>query len=234
MPETLMPRKENSSTPEEWQIRATANELLAFSFRYPSAELADALISGEWLDAACEIAAASNARLPKAFGSEGLTLDKNGKDVPNAEVLEHTLCAEATRLFIGAPDPVVSPFEGIWRAEDDGVQGLLFANPHSMDVERFFKSCGLVHPEGTNEPLDHIATELEALQYLAGLAAHLDDPEIEKWAASLPGGSPSAAYDQFMSEHVSVWALRFAQKVQEETRLPYYRAAAQLLAAFMA
>ena len=55
------------------------------------------------------------------------------------EVLFHRLRTEATRLFVGAPNPVASPYEGVWRAEDDGVQPLLFVNPHSMDVDANFK-----------------------------------------------------------------------------------------------
>ena len=45
-------------------------------------------------------------------------------------------------------------YEGVWAAEADGVQPLLFVNPRSMEVERFMRSCGLGRPEGTNEPLD--------------------------------------------------------------------------------
>ena len=50
---------------------------------------------------------------------------------------------------------------------DDGVQALLFVNPHSMEVERFMRGCGLGRPEGANEPLDHVATECELLEHLA-------------------------------------------------------------------
>ena len=34
-----------------WQARAAMWELLAFSLRYPDAELAEAVASGEWADA---------------------------------------------------------------------------------------------------------------------------------------------------------------------------------------
>ncbi len=70
-----------------------------------------------------------------------------------------------------------SPYEGVWRAADDGVQALLFVNPHSMEVERFMRSCGLGRPEGTNEPLDHVATECELLEHLALRAAGAEPPE---------------------------------------------------------
>lgn len=234
-------------------LQAAMCELLALSLRYPSPELAGVVVSGEWADAAEEIASALGLDLPEEFdgearnfaeafsgnsdnaeGVEGADCPESAGNAAGAEAALHALRAEATRLFVGAPDPVVSPYEGIWRAGDDGVQALLFVNPHSMAVERFCKSCGLGRPEGTNEPLDHVATELELLQYLASLAAGISSPATEGFRlADLPGGSPVAASDQFLKEHALEWMPRFADAVASETRLPYFRAAATLLKAFL-
>ena len=52
-------------------IRATAYELLAFTFRFPGPELAEAAASGEWADAAREVAEALALELPEGWG-EGL------------------------------------------------------------------------------------------------------------------------------------------------------------------
>lgn len=198
-----------------WAARAVAWELLALSFRYPDAVLEDAVSSGEWMQAAREICAALDVSAP-AFSERGpLSLD--------------ALRIEATRLFVGAPRPVCSPYEGIWRAADDGVQGLLFVNPHSMEVERFCKACGLGRLEGTNEPLDHVATECELMQYLACLAAGMAAPAGVPDAGSLPGGSPEAAYAEFLESHVRVWVPRFAELVIAESRLLFYADAAALL-----
>ena len=199
-----------------WQVRATAWELAALSFRYPDGTLAGAVESGEWADAAREVAAALGFELPEGFG-EGTSADG--------------LRAEATRLFVGAPEPVVSPYEGVWRAADDGVQPLLFVNPHSMAVERFVKSCGLGRPEGTNEPLDHVSAECELLEHLALRAAGAAAPEGAPADADLPGGSPQAAYDAFLSEHARAWMPAFAARAADESRHPFYRAAAAYLGA---
>ena len=207
------------------EARAAAWELAAFSFRYPTEELAEAVTSGEWTDAAREVAEALGLELPESFGAG---------DAESVQDLK-ALRVEATRLFVGSPQPAVSPYEGVWRAQEEGVQALLFVNPHSMAVERFMKSCGLARPEGTNEPLDHVATEWELLQYLAleasGAVAREGDGRADE---DFPGGSPAAAYEAFLSDHASVWMPRFAEKVIEETRQPFYRSAAQLLAAFFA
>ncbi|WP_260620419.1 TorD/DmsD family molecular chaperone [Gordonibacter massiliensis (ex Traore et al. 2017)] len=273
-----------------WQVRATMWELLAFSLRYPDTELAEAVASGEWADAAREVAGAlgldaapcrsegaaegparlrseSDAEAPAPChperGVEGPSLCRpeqsaatpsschpersaagaESKDLPQPGVLAgdrvpdallRSLRAEATRLFVGAPDAACSPYEGVWRAADDGVQALLFVNPRSMEVERFVRSCGLGRPEGTNEPLDHAATECELLEYLAMLEAGLAEPPEGMDPADLPGGSPAAAYDEFLEEHARAWMPRFAERLAAESREPLYRAAARLLGAMVA
>lgn len=227
-----------------WRVRAAAWELLAFSFRYPGDELAEAVSSGEWADAATEITekgltgtpfspvdASVEPVRPPAGGEERLELEEPA----TPEALLHSLRAEATRLFVGAPEAVASPYEGVWRAAEEGVQALLFVNPHSMDVERFMRACGLGQPAGTNEPLDHVATECELLQYLASLEADIvAPPEGTPAPADLPGGSPAAAYEAFLAEHARIWMPRFAEAVAAETCVLFYRAAALLLQAAVA
>ncbi|RDB63962.1 molecular chaperone TorD [Gordonibacter sp. 28C] len=206
-----------------WQVRAAAYELLALSFRYPDRTLAEAVAGGEWADAATEVAEA----LGVPMGDSAQLGHVDGRGV---EELLHALRVEATRLFVGAPEPLVPPFEGVWRAADDGVQALLFVNPHSMEVERFMRSCGLGRPEGTNEPLDHAATELEFLQWLCMLAGGMAQaPE----GVEAPDGGWAGAHDRFLEDHARTWMPRFAQGVAAESREPFYRAAAELLEAVL-
>ena len=208
--------------PEAWHLRATACELLALSLRYPTPDLIEIVAHQDWVGAAREIAEAMEMELPAGWGD----------DLGDVEL--HAFRAEATRLMVGAPTPVCSPYEGIWRAEDDGVQPLLFVNPHSMDVERFCKRCGLGQPKGTNEPLDHVATELELLQYLASIAAGIALPFEEGPALeTFPGGGAAQAYAAFMTDHVMTWMPRFAARLAEESRIPYYKAVGKYLAAFL-
>ncbi len=171
-----------------WQARAAMCELLALSFRYPEDKvLAEAIASGEWGEAADEIAGAlgidwTAAAAPGAAEAAAL---------PGPDDIQKELRPEATRLFVGAPEAACSPYEGVWRAKAEGVQPLLFVNPHSMAVERFCKACGLGRPEGTNEPLDAVWTELELLEYLALRAAAdvMDERPRPMWkpvATALP------------------------------------------------
>ena len=204
-------------------VLATAYELLALSFRYPAPELVRAVVSGEWAEAACEVTSALGLDLPTDW-DEGLA----GYEDRNEEEVLHALRAEATRLFVGAPEPAASPYEGAWRAADDGVPALLFVNPHSMAVERFMKGCGAGRPEGTNEPLDRIDAELEFLQYLCMLEAGLAVPLA---GIDAPEDGWSGARERFGLEHALAWMPRFADKVAAESREPFYRAAAVVLKA---
>lgn len=243
-----------------WQARAAMCELLALSFRYPEDKvLAEAIASGEWGEAADEIAAA----LGLAWSSAAAPGAAEAAALADPADIQKELRPEATRLFVGAPHAACSPYEGVWRATAEGVQPLLFVNPHSMAVERFCKACGLGRPEGTNEPLDAVWTELELLEYLAlraaadaaeaeGIAGDAaavedvveDEDALEEFedagepgevvaSADLPGGSPEAAWDEFIADHARQWMPQFAAAVQEESRVPFYATAANLLGAFI-
>ncbi len=216
-------QNETQASKDLWALRAAACELLAVSFRYPDETLKEALGSGEWVDAADEIWGALGMSLPDQW-AEGAT-----------ETDYHDLRAEATRLFVGTPTPECSPYEGFWRAQDEGVQPLMFVNPHSMEVERFCRACGLGNPEGVNEPLDALATEMELLEYLASLSAGMAEPVPTSPAlAELPGGSPEGAYAQFMVDHLLTFAPRMGAWLEEHATTAYYRAAGRLLQAFTA
>lgn len=244
---------------DRWQARAAMCELLALSFRYPEDKvLAEAIASGEWGEAADEIAAA----LGLAWSSAAAPGVAEAAALADPADIQKELRPEATRLFVGAPQAACSSYEGVWRATAEGVQPLLFVNPHSMAVERFCKACGLGRPEGTNEPLDAVWTELELLEYLAlraaadaaeaeGIAGDAavedvveDEDALEEFedagepgevvaSADLPGGSPEAAWDEFMADHARQWMPQFAAAVQEESRVPFYATAANLLGAFI-
>lgn len=218
-----------SISSELWSVRATAWELAALSFRHPTRELAEAVASGEWFAVAREICDALGAELPEDF-AEGVA-PREGNDAVSVDALFHTLRAEATRLFVGPGEPACSPYEGVWRAKADGVKPLLFVNPHSMEVERFVKACGFTRPEGSNDPLDHIATECELLEALALRAAGLPGAAGERALAdsNLPGGSAAAAYSRFIEEHLATWVVDFCASCESEAREPFYRAAAAYL-----
>lgn len=231
-----------------WQACAAMCELLALSFRYPdSTVLAEAVVSGEWAEAAEEIANVLGISWKYNATPDALGINEN----TGVDDFQKRLRPEATRLFVGVPKAVCAPYEGIWRAGAEGAEALMFVNTHARAVDGFCKACGLGHPEGTNEPLDALWTELELLAHLALRAAEEESlaatPASSSASASaseeaasgfiaaadLPGGSPEAAYNEFMNSHAQKWMPQFAEALQQEARVPFYRAAASLLAAFM-
>ena len=108
------------------------------------------------------------------------------------------------------------------------------AVPVLRETARFVRECGLGRPEGTNEPLDDVATECELMEHLALRAAGAEPPEGAPADADLPGGSPEAAYGAFLEEHARAWMPRFADAVAAESRVPFYRDAAAFLGALVA
>lgn len=204
---------------QQWGVHAAYWELLATSLRYPDEQLANVVLSGEWLAAAQEIANAAGLSV------EGKLQQVCAEGGADAKAFAHLLRVEATRLFVSDIDAACSPYETVWRAADAGVEPLLFASRWAMDVQRFCRACGLGHPEGTNEPLDHVAAECELLESLS-LRAVAGESD-----AALPGGSASAAYTQFAQEHAGTWMPRFAEKLCSETRVGFYRAVGALMRA---
>ncbi|MDR1422797.1 MAG: molecular chaperone TorD family protein [Coriobacteriales bacterium] len=219
-------------TNQEWINRAALYELLALGFLKVAREFVEVVDSGEYAEALAEIGTACglNEVVVKTSVEElscytGIV----GTDAKDAEgigqgALFHELRIEYTRLFVGAPEPAVSPYAGVWWAKQVGVEPLLFVNKESMAVERFMRSCGVGQPEGTNEPLDHIGSELEFLQYLSLLRAE---------AAIPPEGVsiPKDAYEGFYREHFIGFAHKFAAATMTLSRAPFYRAIARVLAA---
>ncbi|MBR2836383.1 MAG: molecular chaperone TorD family protein [Coriobacteriales bacterium] len=212
-----------------WQMKATIWELLAVSLRYPDDTLAQALASGDWTQAALEIAGALNLSLPEEFTTYAQEAQELAKGEDGLDILR----GEATRMFISPYKPACSGYETMWRAEDDGVKPLLFVNKHAMAVERFYRSCGLKGAEGTNDPLDHIGSECEFMQFLACLAAGAQRPEGVPADEDFPGGSPAAAYYAFKSQHIDKWVPRFSAKMLKESRTPFFKATSILLTAWL-
>jgi TorA maturation chaperone TorD len=210
-----------------WQERvnqAALYELLAHAFLFTTKELAEALSSGEYADALAEIGAANGLDADVlALAADELAPYKDAE----MDGLFHEVRTEYTRLFVGAPTPLVSPFAGVWWAHGAGVEPLLFVNKESMAVERFMRSCGIGQPQGTNEPLDHMGSELEFLQYLCLVS-------VDVLKSSEAVTIPENALEDFYRKHFDAWSKQFAAAIIEHTRLPFYRAVARILAALPA
>ena len=91
-----------------WEIHATACELISFSMRYPSQTLYEAVSTGEWKEAVCEMWTLLDLEISDDFMA----------DLTNAQKVDyHDLRVEATELFVCHPSAKCSPYETHWRSE---------------------------------------------------------------------------------------------------------------------
>ena len=91
---------------------------------------------------------------------------------------------------------------------------------------------GAAPAEAEVEQCREVGDELDEFDGAAELDEG-DEPGDVVASADLPGGSPEAAWNEFVAEHAKVWMPAFAEAVQVEARVPFYKQAANLLAAFI-
>ncbi len=132
-----------------------------------------------------------------------------------------TAAAEYVALFDGAAR--CAPYEGAY-----GPPQMAGKAAQLADIAGFYAAFGLEPAGGQPDVEDHVATELEFMSALALKEAwalaegHHERAEISRDAT-----------DAFFSEHLGRWAPDFATALGECSRLPYYRAVAGLLGAWV-
>jgi DMSO reductase family type II enzyme chaperone len=96
------------------------------------------------------------------------------------------------------------------------------------DVAGFYAAFGLTPATARPDMEDHIAAELEFMSVLALKEAYAR-------AEELPDGLTVTRHAQtaFLAEHLGRWAEAFASRLQATTPVPYYAAAAELLAVWI-
>lgn len=204
---------------EPWRIRATAAEILAMAFAYPTPTLASAVSSGEFAEAAGEA-----MRLLGA--DEGLVEGFAAYCRLDAEETRSRLRREHTRLFLSLPRPIASPCAGVWAARDKGAQPMLFNGREAAAIEEAYARFGL--RSTMKEPPDHIASCFEFLECLAALRAGLIGDGEGRVRCDA-----ERAYLDFTERHLTPWASRFSRQTQDAAEEPFYTAAAKTLDAFL-
>ena len=214
---------ESKMTAERWMHRASAFELLSLAFLLPSSPLAEAEATGEYAEAAGEafgLAAPGDERVTAAATHLAAAADGD------AEATLHALRREHTRLFVGEKEPPLTPYAGVWRAQQQGQRGLLFVSETSLALERFMTRCGVakdLDAGQTNDPVDHIGTMAEFLQFLCLVRAE---------AVRAPAGAAIGTddFDTFLAEYFAPYATWLASELGAQTRSDFFKGAALLLA----
>ncbi len=97
------------------------------------------------------------------------------------------------------------------------------------DVAGFYRAFGVELTPGTERP-DHVSAELEFMQLLAAKEAMALGDEGDGERAAVCRDAARA----FLRDHLGRWVERFAEAVETGASEPFYRAAARLLAGFVA
>ena len=116
-----------------------------------------------------------------------------------AENLAH----EYRRLFVGPAHKAAPPWGSVYTDRECVMFG-----ESTLELRRWMHEHGLVAPEGTRTPEDHIGL-------LLGLMAQL--------AQTAP-----AELDGFMAQHLLTWSHHFLALMAQEAQHPFYQGLAQL------
>lgn len=204
---------------EKWMLRAVYFELMAKGFLPTAYSTAEALASGEFAEAAIEVA--RGLRIDLELASEELARYR-GRDCDEAY---HEVLREYTRLFVRVRKPLITPYAGVRDSQARGKQGLLFIGPETISIEKFMKRCGVAKDLSagqSNDPVDHIGTMCEFLQFLCLVNARA--------VAPVEGADVgSADFDVFMSEHFEPYATWCAERIRAVSDVPFYLAMAEML-----
>lgn len=139
---------------------------------------------------------------------------------PSIEILE----PEYVRLFgVGMSGTPATPMESFYRVpKREGGVGDFVAQ-----LEDEYRRMGLSWA-GTSEPPDHIATEMDAMSYLAGV-------EADAWQTGFVDEASSTLRNQqrFLGRHLSVWVPLFVTRARAANPAPFYSAAVEFLHSFV-
>lgn len=113
------------------------------------------------------------------------------------------LAHEYRRLFVGPAHKAAPPWGSVYTDRECVMFG-----ESTLELRRWMREHGLVAPEGTRTPEDHIGL-------LLGLMAQL--------AAEMPD-----TLDDFLARHLLTWSHHFLTLMAQEAQHPFYQGLAQL------
>ena len=131
------------------------------------------------------------------------------------DALYHELKQDYTYLFYQTTLSRLSPYESVWRTDDQTLFG-----PTTLEVRNAYKEAGFELAADTSQPDDHIGAELDFLGRLLERAAQ-------------NSGSEQATRDierarAFASDHLLVFSPYYLEDFIEAAHTPFYEAAGQL------
>lgn len=129
------------------------------------------------------------------------------------------LAVEFARLFIGPRNPFAMPYASYYLSESKTMMSDV-----TIEVRKMYLDAGMAVKELYSLPDDHIAIELEFLQYLAERIIELFEKRNREEASLL-----YEMQGNFLKDHFSKWVTSFADNIIASTNEDFYRGAAHML-----
>jgi len=161
-------------------------------------------------------------KLRKGFEMLGGYLRSAGDRDPNKVKLE--LAVEYANLFLGVQRKPAHPSESVYMSK----QQSMYQEPRDRVLATYWEA-GVDKKKEFTEPEDHIAIELQFMEYLS-----------RKVVESLQKGDRGEAIrflktsQGFLGEHLGVWVPKLAKDVHESAEIDFYKGVVAVTDAFIA
>jgi len=143
----------------------------------------------------------------------------SGKDTASIDPLE--LRVEYNRLFVGPGRLPCPPYESVYRKDRAADEMGTLMGPSALDVKSRYAEAGLEISKSFKDYPDHVAVELEFMNFLCSKeAATTDDVEKEDLRRK---------QREFLEKHIRKWAGEFSDRVLKNTNSLFYKTAASFL-----
>lgn len=199
-------------------------QLLSLSLRFPSEELAIAVLDGSYKQDGLNILEELSCDGEDLL-QLGVALDKLKETTRNPAQLLSEMRREYTRLFDHPEQPSISIYETTFvnKGNEKPDERILFLSSISSDVERCYQEAGIRLVNESSEPADHMAIELEFMMFLyknKGRALQEKNTELIK--------KMEEQIQKFEKDHLTKWGYEFFNSMEAEARNAFYRIVAKL------
>ncbi|HYB83832.1 MAG TPA: molecular chaperone TorD family protein [archaeon] len=137
------------------------------------------------------------------------------------------LAKEYLRLFVGPGHMPCPPYEAVHRKDRPDFERGLVMGPSTADVRRAYLAAGLDLSKTYTDLPDHIAAEMEFMQFLCAETTRLEQQGDREEAAKM-----KTMQREFHKNHIAPWVGDFADCIIRSTTEPFYKTTANVLKEF--
>jgi TorA maturation chaperone TorD len=138
------------------------------------------------------------------------------------------LAREHLRLFVGPGHIPCPPYEAVYRKDRPNFEKGLVMGPSTADVRRAYAAAGLELSKAFTDLPDHIAAEMEFMQFLCAEERNLAQQGKNEDAARM-----RSMQREFLRNHLQSWVGEFTDCILRSTTSPFYKTTANVLREFV-